>query len=146
MKKQLKKLLFGTGIKKTKIKYGLGKGIVMAISLDEKIQRLYGLDEHEIQKTFKKYSKVCETYVDIGASDGYYGLLYRKTNSMGQIFLFDANEVFLAEQKANFQLNDFDLTNVYLSSKYVSDLTDEHSIALKDILSGSGKKIFLKID
>ena len=77
MKKLVKKIIFGDSQIQT-IKGGIGKGLKMNIDVSSKAQRIIGLDEREIQKPFMNYSKNCNYFFDIGASDGYYSLLYRK--------------------------------------------------------------------
>src|SRR5882672_8663772 len=112
MKKFLKRILLGTGDKELSILFGAAKGIKMNISLDHKSQRYLGLDEREIQSAYKRFSKRSDIFVDIGASDGYYGLFYYKFNPAGVIFLCDSDYKFAEQQKNNFLLNNFSLSRV----------------------------------
>lgn len=146
MKKVIKKLLFGEGIQQKKIKFGLGSGIKMNISLDNKLQRYMGLDEREVQPAFKKFAAETAVFVDIGASDGYYGLIYYKLNKTGEQYLCDAQAVYAAEQKENFLMSGFSVDKVNFVSKFVADVTEGDKIALDELLKNTKGDIFIKID
>lgn len=146
MKQAIKKFLFGSGIQEKRIRFGIAKGIKMFISLDDKSQRYLGLDEREIQTAFKAFSKQAEVFVDIGASDGYYGLVYYKFNPSGNIYLCDAAYRFAKEQADNFALNNYTTDKLHLISKYVCGINDEENISLDDLVKNVPGDIFLKID
>ncbi|HTQ29205.1 MAG TPA: FkbM family methyltransferase [Puia sp.] len=146
MKKFLKKILFGQENREMIICYGLARNIRMNIDPRSKTQRLLGLDEREIQKTFKTFARASEIFVDIGASDGYYGLMYYKLHPDGEIYLFDAGYAFAAEQKMNFERNGFSTNRLHNISKYVCDYSDETHAALDTLLEQEPGVIFLKID
>src|SRR4051812_10087730 len=114
MKKTIKKILFGNH-KIQRIKAGIGKGIQMNIDVTNKAQRVLGLDEFEIQGVVKEYSKKARYFFDIGASDGYYSLLYRNHNKNGIIYMFEAQERFKAEISENFLLNSFPINYHHFS-------------------------------
>lgn len=71
-----------------------------------KFQSIIGADEREVQPLFANYSKQCNYFFDIGASDGYCSLFYKKYNPSGEVYLFDADAKFQDIQKAHFDLND----------------------------------------
>jgi hypothetical protein len=146
MKEALKRLFFGEGRQQKVIQFGLASGIKMNIDISNKLQRYVGLDEREVQVAFKRFANSTSVFVDIGASDGYYGLIYYKLNKNGEQFLCDANASFVKEQQSNFSLNGFSLDKVHLVSKFVSDNTDETRVALDELLSNTTGNIFLKID
>jgi Methyltransferase FkbM domain len=146
MKKILKKLMFGSDNKELRIKYGVAKDIRMEINPGNRTQRLLGLEEREIHKSFRKFAGEAQIFVDIGASDGYYGLVYYKLNPAGMIFLFDARYAFAGEQKTNFLRNSFSQEKLHAISKYVCDFSDETHIALDSVLENEPGTIFLKID
>lgn len=146
MKKLIKSLLFGKNPnQEKKIVFGIGRGIRMKIDPSSKTQRILGLDEREIQKAFKSFALNAQSYIDIGASDGYYGLIYRKYNPQGQIYLFDLNPTFLQEQKSNFALNG-STDNVFFSSKKISNFSDANNLSLDEMFPDTREKIFFKID
>jgi len=128
-----------------RIKYGIGRGLKMNIDIRNKAQRVLGLDEKEIMKDFKKFAVKCDTFVDIGASDGYYGLLYRKLNNSGEIFLFEPQPQFQELQSLNFKLNDF-TPNFHSSQKFVGSVDNEDSVKISSVIPNEGRTIFFKID
>jgi hypothetical protein len=146
MKKVLKRILFGSGVREATIRFGAGRGIKMILDLDNQSQRLLGLYEREIHDAFKKYAKRSEIFVDIGASDGYYGLIYYKLNPSGTIFLCDSDYKFPPQQKSNFLRNSFSTDRVNSISKYVCDFTDEENVDLDSLLANVPGEVFFKID
>jgi hypothetical protein len=145
MKQFIKRLFFGNGTQEKRILFGLAGGVKMKIDMANKSQRYLGLDEREVQRSFKKFARQSSTFVDVGASDGYYGLIYYKLNKDGIQYLCDANSDFAPVQKANFLMNDFKVDKVNLVSKFVADRTDETHVALNDLVKDKGT-IFIKID
>jgi hypothetical protein len=147
MKKILKNIFFKNGNETRSILFGIGMNIKMKIDIDSKLQRLLGLDEREIQTVFRSYAKQSRCFIDVGSSDGYYGLLFRKYNKTGRIFLIDANERFKNVQKENFSLNNYDLVNVEFISKYTGSESNQTTVRLIDIVDAKKTDIlFLKID
>jgi hypothetical protein len=146
MKGILKKFLFGRGIKESRIRYGAAKGIKMKVNINDRSQRLLGLEEREIQPAFGVFAKACKIFVDIGASDGYYGLLYHKINRDGVIFMCDSQYRYATEQKDNFIRNGFLLDRVNFISKYVCDFSDDTHIDLDNLLKEESGNVFFKID
>jgi hypothetical protein len=144
MKKMIKNFLFGKSDVQ-RIRGGIGKGLFMKIDVENKSQRIIGLDEYEIQEQFKKYSEKAKYFFDIGASDGYYSLLFRKINKEGVIFMFEAQERFKEEISANFSLNKFPV-NYHHFAKFASDKTDEHNIAIDSLFNERGENLLFKID
>jgi hypothetical protein len=146
MKKILKKLFFGSGTNVRPIRFGIASGLKMKISLDHKLQRYLGLDEREIHSSFEKFARRSNVFVDIGASDGYYGLVYRKLNSEGIVYSCDANPSYAEEQRSNFMLNGFPLNRIRIISKFITDHTDNESITLDDLIEEDHGSIFIKTD
>jgi hypothetical protein len=146
MKKLLKKLMFNDSPDHLHaIKYGVAKGLKMRIDIYSKSQRILGLDEAEIQGYFKEYSQKCSHFFDIGASDGYYALIYRKYNPTGQMYLFDANLRFHAEQIENFRINGFK-TDFKQIAKFVSEAESSDSIRIDQFFTGKHQNVFFKVD
>ena len=144
MKKQLKKIVFGSNPIQ-RIKAGIAKGIKMNIDINSKSQRVLGLDEREIQKAFKEYSKMATHFFDIGGSDGYYSLIYRKFNPSGVIYNFEAQEHFKKEQVVHFNMNSFNPIQ-FQFSKFVSDLNDDKNISIDELFKETNQKLLFKID
>ena len=147
MKSSIKKLFFGTK-RELGIKAGVAKDVKMVIDPQHKLQRLFGLDEREIAKPFQELSEKYPVFVDIGASDGYYGLIYAKHNPKGSLILIDANEAYQAVQRKNLEVNGVQ-NRFYLVSKYVAAEVTDSTIAVDPLLEDKGlsdKPVFFKID
>jgi hypothetical protein len=129
-----------------RIRFGVARGIMMNLNRDDRIQRLLGLEEREIHGAFREFATGSEIFADIGASDGYYGLVYYKWNPKGIIFLCDSDHKFPPLQRKNFLLNNFPMDKVSIISKYVCDFSDNEHIALEEPLAGEKGEIFMKID
>jgi hypothetical protein len=146
MKSFIKRTFFGTQAGMRKIKYGAASGIEMDIDPETKLQRLLGLDEHEIQNEFTDFSKKSALYIDVGASDGYYGLIYKKYNPSGKVILIEADPKLAPEQKANMEKNGAGVNVDYLSL-FVASHDDERHITINKIASEeNASSIFIKID
>ena len=144
MKKKLKQILFGKNNNIKKILFGKPKGILMHIDTENKVQRLLGIDEKEIQSAFAGFSKKCDYFFDIGSSDAYYGLFYKKFNPKGELYMFDAEAGFEKVQKEHLEINNIK-TGVHLFYKYVSDINDEKNISV-DTFNIKNSTVLFKID
>jgi hypothetical protein len=145
MKKLIKKLVVGRGVKVREIRFGIAKGIKMQIDASSKGQRIIGLDEREIQTAFKEFSHKSNCFLDIGASDGYYSLIYKKLNPKGKIFAFELKDELISEMEANFKTNNFNYADVTLIKKFVADKTDEKHTTI-DVLNLKNQTLFFKVD
>ena len=140
----IKKFFFGKGLKPRKIVAGNANGIKMYIDPAFKFQRLIGADEFEVQSLFTGYTKQCDHFFDVGASDGYYCLLYKKYNATGEVYLFDSDPGFSEIQKTHFALNNVK-TGYQSYTKPVTDINDEQHISL-DSFPIKAKSILVKVD
>jgi hypothetical protein len=146
VKRFIKYLLFGSKKNIFTIKWGIARGLKMKIDPRNRSLRILGLDEYELQPIYKKYSPTSTIYLDLGSSDGYYPLIYRNLNSKGIVYSFDANPVLIAEQPANFTLNGFEIDNLHLFTKFVSDENNNNHTSIDEVLNFKQKNIFIKID
>ncbi len=140
----IKRLLLGNGLRERKILFGRARGIRMHIDPDYKFQRIIGADEREIQALFVDFSKQCAVFFDVGASDGYYSLLFRKYNVSGALYLFDGNTGFKEIQTTHLSLN-----NIYSGYeqffKFVSNTNDKQQLSL-DSFDIKNNKLLIKVD
>jgi hypothetical protein len=146
MKKIIKKLLIGSEAKNQVIKFGIAKGIKMQIDVNSKAQRVFGLDEREIQKVFKEFSGKSNYFFDIGSSDGYYSLIYKKLAPQGKIFAFEVKEDLTREMEDNFKTNSFNYADVTLTKKFVSDKNDASNTTIDSIFNLKDQSLLFKID
>lgn len=125
----IKYILFGKGLQQKKILFGKARGIKMFINPTYKVQRIIGADEREIQSLFVHFAKKCNYFFDVGSSDGYYSLLYKKYNPSGEVYLFDTDEKFEEVQKNHFAINKIN-SGFHMYFKIVSDKNDDAHICL----------------
>ncbi len=146
MKNFVKSILIGKEAKVYTIKYGIAKGIKLFLDPMHRSLRLFALEENELQSYFKDFSPRCDVFIDLGSSDGYYPLVYRKLNTRGDIYSFEVQEKQALEQVKNFERNGFDTKNLYVIQKYVADKIDETNVTVDSIVNVTGKKVFFKVD
>ena len=140
-------LVFGREIRSRLILAGAARGLRMIIDPNAKTQRLLGLDEREIQRDFVACAKWAEVLVDVGASDAYYGLVFRKHNAQGEIHLVEANEEFQAIQRDHFLANFPDAPPICHASFVVSpEKQGDRCCVISRDLPVRGRRVFLKVD
>jgi hypothetical protein len=146
MKNFLKRVLVGDKAKVYTIKYGVAKGLKIFLDPKDRSLRLFALDETELQTYIRKFAPHSEVFVDLGSSDGYYPLIYRKLNPAGEIFSFEVQEIQAVEQPKNFEMNGFDTGKLHVIQKYASDRVDDKNVTVDSMVAITGKKVFLKVD
>ena len=77
----LKKALLPSGRRWRTIKLGPAKGIRMNLDLSSQAQRYFGLDEQELFAPLRKLMPECCSMVDVGANDGYYTLIFLRSQA-----------------------------------------------------------------
>jgi hypothetical protein len=101
----IKHLFLGKGLQDRKIIFGRAKGIHLYIDPAFNFQRITGAYEYEVQNLFVDFARKTDCFLDLGAGDGYYSLLYKKYNPAKEVYLFDADEGLEQLQKKHFALN-----------------------------------------
>jgi hypothetical protein len=144
----IKHSLFGRGKRLRRIWFGAASGLQMEIDPDAKSQRLLGLDEREIQRAFIRCARWADVLVDVGSSDAYYGLIFRKYNRTGDLYLIDANPDFVPVQQQNFAANFPASQSPQSLVKFVApaERQDAGSCLLSRDLPLRGRRVFFKID
>jgi hypothetical protein len=144
----LKHALFGRGLRTRRILAGAARGLRMEIDPAAKTQRLLGLDEREIQRAFVRDACWASVLVDVGSSDGYYGLIFRKYNQTGTVYLIDANPDFAPVQQTGFKVNFPTLPAPHSLVKFVApaERQDARSCLLSRDLPLAGQRVLFKID
>jgi len=77
----LKKVLLPAGREWRTIKWGPAKGIRMKLDLSDQAQRYFGLDERELFRPLLSIMPECRSMVDVGANDGYYTLMFLRSQA-----------------------------------------------------------------
>lgn len=140
----IKHAIAGKGMGEKRILFGKAAGIKMCLDPAFKFQRLMGLEEKEIQHRFVRFAGETDTFLDIGASDGYYSLLYKKFNPDGKIHLFEPDSSFSLVQRKNLELN-LVKDRYLLHTEFVSAFNDKTHLTI-DSLHLNGCNILIKID
>jgi hypothetical protein len=143
----LKNKLFGPGLRPHRIRFGIARGLLMQIDPAAKTQRILGLDEREIQREFVNASRWADVLVDVGSSDGYYGLIFHKYNPRGTVHLIDGNPDFAPQQRAHFAAN-FPKARPECYTRFVTppDRQGPGTMLLSRDLPIRGRRVFFKID
>lgn len=143
--KQLKQLIFKGNLHK--VIFGIGKGLRIFLNPENECSKIIGYYEYEIQKHFKKFAKQSNMFLDIGAYDAYYSLIFRKHNKNAPIFCCEAGTGILERQIDNIKINKFDTTNFNQINKYIGT-NESHNQTKVDCLieNTKNKTIFMKID
>jgi hypothetical protein len=143
----LKFRLIGREVRPRRIRAGAAKGLVMTIDPAAKTQRIFGLDEREIQPDFLRCAHWAEVLVDVGSSDAYYGLIFHRHNPDAEIHMIDANRDFLPLQKAHFSAN-FPEAKPHHHIKFVvaGETADPNHCVLARDLPLRHRRLFLKVD
>lgn len=146
----LKVRLLGEGLRPRRIRFGAARGLVMQIDPSAKTQRILGLDEREIQRAFIAFARWADVLVDIGASDGYYSLIFHKHNPQGAIHMIDANPGFAAEQREHFAANFPTLPeNIQFHTRFVAppdSAAEPNKLVLSRDLPLQKRRVFFKVD
>lgn len=146
----LKVRLLGEGLRPRRIRFGAARGLVMQIDPSAKTQRILGLDEREIQRAFVNFARWADVLVDIGASDGYYSLIFHKHNPQGAIHMIDANPIFATEQREHFAANFPTLPDtIHFHTRFVAppgSAVEPNKLVLSRDLPLQKRRVFFKID
>ncbi len=142
MKQLLKRVLFPGGEGPRKVRFGPAKGLTLLIDPAAKSQRILGLDEAEIARPFAKLVAGARTFIDVGASDGYYSALALKLNPSVRAVACEPREELRPRYEANLRLNGLDGGR----SVWVGQLIGEGGTRLDDLADGQGRPLLVKID
>lgn len=80
-KQIIKRLLLPKGGAIREIRFGIGRGLRMQLDLQTQLQRVFGLDERELTGFLEELIPCCKSLVDVGANDGYYSLIFLKSDA-----------------------------------------------------------------
>jgi hypothetical protein len=108
---KLKLMLFGAEPGIRSLWFGNARGLRLYIDPRKKSQRIIGLDEYEIAREFRRCVRHSRSFIDVGASDGYYVLIARHLNSTLQCVACEPQkalrELAFAMWRDNFSSTDF---------------------------------------
>lgn len=139
----VKRVLFGKTERPFRLLSGLGKNMVFLIDPASNSQRILGLAEAEIKDYFRQSVLKTRTFVDIGASDGYYPLIASVLNDSAEIFGCEPKTDMGKRFEKNLSLNKIKKPE---RIKWVSSFIGKNRTELDELLKDSYEPIFLKID
>jgi hypothetical protein len=105
MQQRVKQLVFGAGERPHRVRFGVGAGMRLLIDPASKTQRILGLDEAEIASAFRRAAAQVRTFVDVGASDGFYTLLAAHVNPALTVIACEPDVSQVHRQRENYRLN-----------------------------------------
>lgn len=139
---ELKAFLFGQGKRPRRVLMGPGRGITLVIDPAYDSQRLLGLAEAELYRPVRRFARECRTFVDIGASNGWYCLLVSKLNPQASIIGCEPLEHFASEFSENVRLNKGSNDRF----KWICSEVGSKSMSLDNIARSCSAPIFIKVD
>jgi hypothetical protein len=101
----LKTLLFGRQARVFTVWAGIGRGLKLYLLPQENSQRILGLAEAEVAKSFLQHARTCDRYVELGASDGYYCAVVRRVNPRAELIAFEPQERYASVARENLTRN-----------------------------------------
>ena len=141
-KKAAKTMLFGKEVRPRKVLFGAGRGIVLVTNPANGIQRLIGLAEHELQPHLVKCIADARSFIDIGASNGWYSLLAAKLNPRVQVVACEPDGEMLRELHENLTLNSTLAARIRIVDKAVG----VDGVPLGALLRSLKEPVSVKID
>jgi hypothetical protein len=142
LKRLLKRLLFPGGEGPRTVRFGPAKGLTLLIDPAAKSQRILGLDEAEIARPFARLVAGARTFIDVGASDGYYSALALKLNPSVRAVACEPREELRPRYEANLRLNGLDGGR----STWVGHPIGAGGVRLDDLAEAKGRPLLVKID
>lgn len=87
--RSIKQHFFPPGRMPWTIPFGPWRGIRLVLDLNGQTQYFLGLYEHEVQRWLCRFCKESRTFIDIGASEGYYTLFVLKKTGVSKVIAFE---------------------------------------------------------
>ncbi len=140
-----KGVLFGREEQPRVIWFGVGRGCRFLINPANKSQRILGLEECEIGHHFKRCVAWAGTFIDVGASDGYYAIIASKLNPSIESIGCDPKADMECRAWQNYRLN-FPAGTPRMEWRIQAVGAEEGKIPLDDLAKGRQRPVFVKID
>lgn len=142
MRTFLKSLLFGSTPRRVRVLSGAGRGLQLTIDPRKNLQRRLGLAEREVEPAFIELAARAAAFADIGASDGWYGLLARRVQPGLIVRAFEPLPECEAPARADWLANGFPAAAL----DWRRDLVGLPDTPLSEVLAGLPTPLFLKLD
>ena len=138
----IKNILFGKGKRLRRIVAGPGRGITLLADPASDSQRLLGLGEAELYRYFQPLAKASNTFVDVGASNGWYCLLAKKIKPSLELIACEPIQSLGQDFLTNVEANGWTMEGITLIP-YCVGVRD---YPLDSFLLGKREPILIKID
>jgi hypothetical protein len=142
IKQSIKTAILGKGKSARTVLFGPGKGIRIVADPASDTQRLFGLAEAELHKHFLKFAREAKTFIDVGASNGYYCLLVNKLNPSTRVIACEPQEYLATEFQQNVLLNSVASTQY----RFVPSIIGRSGVSIDSLAADAPSPIFLKVD
>jgi len=142
LRRAIKKLLFGHEVRPRRVLFGSGRRIVLLTNPAHGIQRLTGLAERELQPHLSKCIANARSFIDVGASNGWYSLLAAKLNPRIQVVACEPDEEMIRELHENLALNPMLAAQIRIVDRAVG----VGGVQLGALLNSLEKPVSVKID
>ena len=121
---------------------GPAKGLWYWISAPSHLQRIFGFDELEIVPGVVEFAKRCKTFVDVGASDGFFSVLVASRNPACHVVACEPASWQRRIVFGNWKTNQIDESRL----TYVGEFIGTAHVRLADVLAGHAGPFVIKID
>jgi hypothetical protein len=142
MKTLVKRLVLGSGKKARHVLAGIGRGIQIVADPAHDSQRLIGLAEAELNGAFRRMAPASATFIDVGASNGWYCLLVRKLNPRIFVIACEPQDYLGKEFAENAELNGLRGDGM----QFVRRLVGEREMTIDELAAGRSDPILIKVD
>ena len=143
VKSAIKTILFPGGKQPRTVRLGIARGLKFLIDPAEKSQRLLGLDERELSGALVSAIRSAGTFIDIGASDGYYTIIAAARNRSARVIGCEPGAGLGLDYDENLRLNGLDKeARIERRAVFVST----GRTTLDELTAGCREPIVVKID
>lgn len=134
-------MFFGRAPRRRRVWFGAGRGVALTIDPRRNLQRLLGLAEREVEDTFARFARKSASLVDIGASDGWYGLLARRLQPDLVVRAFEPQAECGFQARADWLANGYPARDLDWRTESVG-----REVPLAEAVAGLPEPILVKID
>lgn len=147
MKQAIKKILFGDGDQDYLFHRGILKGLRFRTNPLHKLQRIFGLDEREIESITRRYAAAAKSAIDVGANDGWYSLFFAARENITKVVSCEPDpqyeEAFMHNFKINPQVNSAKVKSLRC---FVGTAPEANFTTIDQIATDLPEPVLLKID
>jgi precorrin-6B methylase 2 len=147
IKFHLKKWLLPSGRSVRTVQTGILGGLAMDLDLAHHSQRWLGLQERELNGSFRRLSGEIRTAIDVGANDGVYTLYFLAKTPAQRVFAFEPASESVEHMRKNLALNGFENDpRLVLVTKMVVAEASEKAVNLDSYLDRIEFPCLVKVD